>query len=125
MIDDIHPAITKWIGRNKLATNDIISDVEINLISVNDLIEKYDVEEVGTLKIDTEGHDHKIVCAWAEAIKAGACSPAMIIFEANALSDPEHTRTAIRSLIDVGYRVDTRDRLNVSMIFEAPSSESD
>jgi FkbM family methyltransferase len=48
----------------------IIKSKKINVISFTDLAYKYNISEIGILKIDTEGHDHIIFNEVAKLIKS-------------------------------------------------------
>lgn len=55
-----HPTVVKYLTDYSLPL-DIIESQEVKVISFSSLISRYNIEEIGRLKIDTEGHDHIIL----------------------------------------------------------------
>lgn len=87
----------------------LIECMEIEVISVASLIEKYDIESVGLLKIDTEGHDITIMNALLDT----DLRPDKIIFESNVLTNENDYNKVIERL----YEYQTK-RVNFDTVCE-------
>ena len=73
------------------------------MITWNKLIERYNVESVDLLKIDTEGHDCIIVNSILDS-NIGVL-PKKIWFEANELTNPKFVEKTVKRLKEFGYYV--------------------
>ena len=100
-INHPHPTVKRLLGEKyeKIA---IVREVEV--ITWKDIIEMYKVEEIGTLQIDTEGHDHIIL---EEYFKACTLLPSIlattIIFEYNELANKTALNRIIAKFEKLGY----------------------
>jgi hypothetical protein len=71
-------------------------------LSWETLVNRYNIESVNLLKIDTEGHDCEIINS---ILNNKIVLPKKIHFEANILTDSEIIRKTLRRLIESGYKV--------------------
>jgi FkbM family methyltransferase len=71
-------------------------------LSWETLIQRYDIQEVNLLKIDTEGHDCEIINS---ILNTGTVLPKKLHFEANILTDSEIINNTLNKLTDLGYKV--------------------
>ena len=68
--EDRHPTIDLHLMENHLSL-ELVETVEIDVITFNTLCEKHQIESIGSLKIDTEGHEQYIVPSVLEKVKQG------------------------------------------------------
>ena len=80
------------------------------MITWGRLIERYDVESVDLLKIDTEGHDCIIV---NNILNSNKVLPNKIWFEANELTNPKFVEKTVRRLESFGYKIITYNNWDV------------
>ncbi len=73
------------------------------MITWDKLIERYNVEGVELLKIDTEGHDCVIINNILNS--TNQVLPKKIWFEANELTNPKFIEKTIRRLEVFGYNI--------------------
>jgi hypothetical protein len=59
-INEPHKVVLNYLNAVGIGKS-IINSKTINVISFNKLVEKYNIEHIQNLKIDTEGHDHIIL----------------------------------------------------------------
>lgn len=81
----------------------LLNQTECEMITWNKLIERYNVESVDLLKIDTEGHDCIIVNSILDS-NIGVL-PKKIWFEANELTNPKFVEKTVKRLKEFGYHV--------------------
>lgn len=77
-----HPTVVSYLNEREL--NHLYQKTTINTISVKTFIQKFNIDDVDLLKIDTEGMDCIILNEW---LKIGTVFPKTIIFESNQLTD--------------------------------------
>lgn len=65
-----HPSIEILLKDNNLPL-DLIEKLQINVITFHTLCEKHDITSIGSLKIDTEGHEKFIIPSILEKIEKG------------------------------------------------------
>jgi len=65
-----HPATDYHLIENHLGL-DLVETVEIDAITFDTLCNKHQIESIGSLKIDTEGHEQYIVPGVLEKVKQG------------------------------------------------------
>lgn len=101
-INDIHPLIKKYN-----LSDHTVKDV-VPLLNFQDLIQKYQINSVDTIKIDTEGHDHIImkgVILYIKSLKTGL-KPKYIRFEHHPLFvNDNDILYIIMEMINEGYKV--------------------
>lgn len=68
-IGEAHRVVIDYLNLHGIDLS-IIKSKKINVISFIDLVCKYNISEIGVLKIDTEGHDHVIFKEVAKLIKS-------------------------------------------------------
>lgn len=69
-INDKHPTVVKLLQDKKI-TDDIWSKSKVRCMTFDVLCSEYEVEEVGSLKIDTEGHDHVVLEGVIKMLREG------------------------------------------------------
>jgi len=109
-IEKPHPTVINELSKRGLST-DIINIDEIELISFDTLIKKYKIESIDFLKIDTEGHDTKIIKSLLSADKL--ILPNKIEFEANILSDKNDIEEVIKMLKRHDYVITKRTESDI------------
>lgn len=68
-IDIPHPSVTKYCEENGVDFNELVDIDEFQCITLEQLFQDHDVDEVDFLKIDTEGHDYKIMMSLFDLMK--------------------------------------------------------
>ena len=107
-INSIHPTVERWLIGKKLSLN-LVTKEKVKVLSYKDLMEMFDVSSVDFLKIDTEGHDCRILKSVIECCKGNInLFPKKITFESNTLS-VESEVTAILSELKI-YNYDIVSR---------------
>lgn len=100
-INHPHPTVKKMLGE-KYET--IITIDKVKVITWEDIIRIYDVEEIKTLQIDTEGHDDVILeNYYKECILYPNILADNIIFEYNELSNKPKLENIIHKFKNLGY----------------------
>lgn len=79
-IGEAHKVVINYLYSHNIDFS-IIKSKKINVISFTDLVSKYNISEIGILKIDTEGHDHIIFREVAKLIKSNQLSCDAIMVE--------------------------------------------
>lgn len=119
-IDHGHDGMLKAIKNNKKLlgikcdAEKLLSKVDVEVITFTGLAERVGMARVGHLKIDTEGHDPKVIKSMIEWVESGGAPPLSIRFESNALTTPRDYSDTLRILLDKGYHVITRDYCSLS-----------
>ncbi len=113
-----HPTVKKLLEDRGLSPREHIISERVSVMSMRTLVQKYEVESVDYLKIDTEGHDVVILNNYIEVIREGLTKPARkILFESNTLANQSEVDLIIFKLIEIGYRVQSRGHDTV-MLFQ-------
>ena len=100
-INKPHPTVLKLLGNKH---DDIITKEVVEVMNWVMLVERYNIESVKYLKIDTEDHDGLIlddyytICLSKPELLANT-----IIFENNILSDSNLNNIVINKFINLGY----------------------
>ena len=79
-IGEMHPTVISIFNNYGIDIN-LIQIKTINVISFTNLVNKYSINHIGQLKIDTEGHDHIIAKEFANMIKSGILTCDQVILE--------------------------------------------
>jgi hypothetical protein len=79
-INDYHPTVKKVLGEMNIPL-DVVQKQETQVISFKTLIDKYDIDAIDSLKIDTEGHDHVILENVLNTIDATGIEITQIVVE--------------------------------------------
>jgi FkbM family methyltransferase len=81
----------------------LMKETECEMITWNNLVNRYDVEGVDFLKLDTEGHDCVIINNMLDSnINV---LPNEILFESNELTNPKFLNLTIERLLSYGYEI--------------------
>lgn len=83
----------------------LLNQTECEMITWEKLVQRYDVESVDLLKIDTEGHDCIIINNLLDSNIN--ILPKKIWFEANELTNPKFIEKTVKRLEEFGYKVIT------------------
>jgi len=81
----------------------LLNQTECEMITWQKLVERYNVESVNLLKIDTEGHDCVIVNNILNS--DSRILPKKIWFEANELTNPKFVEKTVKRLEGFGYKI--------------------
>lgn len=100
-----HPTVKKWCTEKGVDYNRLVKKDQIECITLQELFDAFEVEEVNFLKIDTEGHDYYIVKHLFEL-------PTMplihrIQYESNSLLSPERRDELLHIVQSNGYKPHT------------------
>lgn len=106
----IRPHITTESELKEKNLEFLLNQTECEMITWEKLIERYDVESVDLLKIDTEGHDCIIV---NNILNSNKVLPNKIWFEANELTNPKFVEKTVRRLESFGYKIITYNNWDV------------
>tara|TARA_R110000822_G_scaffold75288_1_gene181084 strand:+ start:2709 stop:5171 length:2463 start_codon:yes stop_codon:yes gene_type:complete len=98
-IGEPHPITLRELKEKNL--EHLLKADEVEVLTWKDLVERYNIESVKTLKIDAEGHDTIIVNNILEG--GHNVYPGVIIFEANELTPDSVRLETIQNAIKVGY----------------------
>lgn len=98
-IGEIHQTVLSVLRGLDLSP-DIVSRDVVKVVRIKSIIEKYNIIELKTLKIDTEGHDCIILNDFLDTVDF---LPNEIIFEANILSNPIEVEKTVNRLTGLGY----------------------
>lgn len=96
-INSTHPSVLNYLYDNNLLH--IYKNCEVESISFENLVERYNITEVDYLKIDTEGHDFTII----RNLLKTKLRPKKIRCEANSLYKEEDILKMIEELKDNNY----------------------
>lgn len=100
-----HPQVLRYLKKHGLP-EELIQNQTVQVLSVQQLFDQYEVKSLGTLKVDTEGHDPIIMMAYCDLIE---CRPELkaksIKFESNSLSSKLDVKVICERLERNGYRV--------------------
>lgn len=100
-----HPTIMKKIEEDNLPDS-IVEESSIEVISFITLIKKFNIEEIGQLKIDTEGHDHIILENVLDAIlQKQIKNIKRIVFEYEvAFNNTIELDRLVNKFVSIGYK---------------------
>lgn len=94
-VNSIHPTILK-MGWKKHAVF-----TKVPVVRIKSIVDKYNINEIDILKIDTEGHDCVILNDFLDTVNI---LPGQIQFENNVLSDKEQVSAVCDRLEKLGYK---------------------
>jgi len=104
-INKPHPSLIEECIKRHINHERIVYCVEVETITVDTLIENYNVSYIDFLKIDTEGHDIIIIDQFIKLINNSDLKVNKIEFETNSLSSRCDQQVAIDKLIFLGYEL--------------------
>lgn len=110
-IDVPHKSVSTLLSESGL--EHLLSFKKTNVISFESFVEQFNIGSIGLLKIDTEGHDFKIL---RNMLKSNV-RPMKLHFEANALYAEEEIEEMIQDLKNAGYHLTQRTTVDVVMSF--------
>ena len=123
-IGNPHPTVASLIKDMKLPP-DIVVESRVPMYRVQSVLERFNIDGVFFLKLDTEGHDATILEEFFESATVRQY-PHQLLFESNILSDNDRIHRLIAKLLLSGYDIvraetgggatDTLLRLNISRI---------
>jgi FkbM family methyltransferase len=101
-----HPETLKW-DHLGVTINDITSET-VEVLNFETIVKNYNVDSIGFLKIDTEGHDCVIVNDYIDFCLANTNLIAdKIMFESNILTNSNIIYNTIKRCIELGYKLIT------------------
>lgn len=97
-----HPTVKNYIGQLP-----IIQESKVEVVDFATLCQRYQVEGIDLLKIDTEGHDCTILESYITYLKTQDPTflAKKIIFESNILTPADRITETINQLKDLGYQL--------------------
>ena len=104
-INKPHPSLIEECIERHIDHERIVCCIEVETITVETLIETYNVSYIDFLKIDTEGHDIIIIDQFIKLINNFDLKVNKIEFETNSLSSIDDQQAAIDKLIFLGYEL--------------------
>jgi hypothetical protein len=102
-LGEIHPNIIKYIQEHKIEALVYVEQVET--MTFTTLCKRYNINGCKYLKIDTEGHDIKILESYIEFVNSGGFKINKIKFESNDLTPPQDVDDILEKLGVLGYSV--------------------
>jgi FkbM family methyltransferase len=101
-----HPETLKW-DHLGVTINDITSET-VEVLNFETIVKNYNVDSIGFLKIDTEGHDCVIINDYIDFCLANTNLIAdKIMFESNILTNSNIIYNTIKRCIELGYKLIT------------------
>ena len=101
-INKPHPTVKKLLGN---LHDEIVTVDKVNSVTWEYLIEKYDIESIDYLKVDTEGHDGVILTEYyKKCVNNKKLRANLIFFENNILKDETLITQAIQKFTQLGYK---------------------
>lgn len=94
-----HPTVKRVLEELKIPLS-VVSCDTVKVVRIKSIIDKYKIEQIDLLKIDTEGHDTVILNDYLDTVDI---KPKVIIFENNELSNKPEVIKVIDRLNDLGY----------------------
>jgi hypothetical protein len=120
-INNYHPSVERILREKNLNPENFYEKKRIPKKTMINIIEEYNVEFIYYLKIDTEGHDTKILEKFISDQSTNSQLPQTILFESNVLSNKNEVTDVIKKLNYIGYDLvyakhDTFLKLNLTKI---------
>jgi|TARA_R110000803_G_scaffold123206_4_gene191161 hypothetical protein len=86
---------------------EFVETIDIDMIPLGDILEQHNVEQLKTLKLDTEGGDSYILQSFVPVLENRQRDwwPQTIEFETNILTPEEVVNETIDMYVNLGYRV--------------------
>jgi len=107
----IKPHITTMGELKEKNLEFLLKQTTCEMITWKTLVERYDVQKLDTLKIDTEGHDCVIINDMID--NDGGVLPKKIFFEGNELTSPDVIDKTIERLKNIGYTLIFNNKVDV------------
>ena len=85
----IHPTIKRECERLNLNYEELVKSEDVECITMKDLVDKFGIKEIVSLKIDTEGYDCDIVLQVVELVRNKKIKINTVNFETNSLADKD------------------------------------
>lgn len=101
MIGKQHPTMVDVLQR-EYGTTDPIKKETVKVVRIKTLLDKYNINNINLLKIDTEGHDCTILNDFFDTVNF---LPIKIIFENNVLSKKVEIESTVSRLNSLGYNL--------------------
>lgn len=112
-----HPTVCALLRDMNLDPNSIITCDNIIIKDIETVMIENNVEKIGLLKVDTEGHDCIILNNYIEyCMRYPHLFANKIIFETNCLSNADEQTQVIELLIKNGYTLLSRDTFDAVLI---------
>lgn len=99
-----HPSVVRLLEEKNICYDSVVSTESIPAMTLHDIYQKYDIQDVKYLKIDTEGHDCNILDKFYEDVLEYKLNlPLEILFESNVLTDQSKVQNTINKYKSLGY----------------------
>lgn len=90
-------------GHHELNLTHLVEKVSCPLLTVEQLVDIYNITRVALVKIDAEGHDSYIMNGFYDCILSGKLEVGKFIFESNSLSDRELVKDVVKRFKAIKY----------------------
>jgi hypothetical protein len=101
-----HKHVINYCNEVGIDYNDYMTTRFVKAIPVSELIKQYNIGSVDYLKIDTEGHDTRILNNWLDCcIKNKKLYPKRIFFESKDLTSKEELDSINKRLLSLNYKL--------------------
>lgn len=101
-------------GLEKFVKKDIVKKVPLYYI-----FDKFNVEKLDCLKIDTEGCDCDILIAFYDFLKNKPTTnfPSKIIFETNSLNSKNKINEVLTKYTNIGYKIKAKTKQDTTLVY--------
>jgi hypothetical protein len=119
-VNNIHKGVEALLLKQKLDPTSIFVNDNVVVCELSTIIDKYNINGIYYLKIDTEGHDTIILNNYLDTLDSLFKLPHKILFESNKLTNAKDINDIINRLILFGYELvysnssDTLVELNIN-----------
>lgn len=100
-IKNIHPTLKRNLEKRNIPLS-IVKTEKVRVVRIKSIIEKYNIEYLDLLKVDTEGHDAVILNDYLDTV---SFLPKVIIFESNGLVHKSDVKSLIERLTSLNYEI--------------------
>jgi hypothetical protein len=101
----MHPTGEAIVRNAGLDPLDVFKTCTVPMYSVKTLLGMYQVDSLGYLKVDTEGHDCVILNGYMDWVERGGPKANQVVFESNVLTAKESVDALVKRMESAGYYV--------------------
>jgi len=113
-IDERHPLVDEELSKKKLPLQ-MVEKIKCNVITFDDLCHKYEIESIGSLKIDTEGHEEYILPDVLEKVKSGFRISKIKYENQMYIGNYDLLNKIAESFIDIGYELVKKTHMDIEL----------
>jgi hypothetical protein len=96
--------VQEAVASGSLPASEIASQ-PVPVVRLKTLLDKYQVQTIDVLKVDTEGHDVIILNDFLDTLASPELLPTRIFYENNGLIPAEDVHTLNVRLLELGYTI--------------------